>query len=131
MKKKPTLNEKIMALLTGETQVNALDFVAFLRENKVPLKSRVINVGGDGGDLPHIKPWAVFFIACDFISDDSTDDVMKEFAKKHAHVYDHYITGGECCGCGNQPGFTRSIFGKKTSICAAARCNSSIPTRKR
>ena len=108
------INEKLM----GDTQKNALDFVAFLRENKIPPKSYVINVVGDGGDFPHIRPWTIFFTVCDFDTDGSVNDDLVGFAWKHAHICDHFVTGGQRCGCGRQPGFKKTIFGKEfENIC--------------
>jgi len=117
-KKKPTLEEKIKTLLIGETQKNALDFVAFLKENEIPPKLHVITVVGDGGDFPHIRPWVIFFTVCDFDIDGSANDDLAEFAWKHAHICDHFITGGQRCGCGRQPGSKKIIFGKEfENIC--------------
>ena len=110
--KKPTLEEKIETLLVGETQRNALDFVAFLHENKIPPKFYVISVVGDGGNFPHIRPWAIFFNVCDFNTSDPVDDDLMEFAWRHAHICDHFITDGKRCGCGKQPGFKNIILGK-------------------
>ena len=110
--------EQIKALLPTETQKNALDFIAFLDENKIPSKFYVITIVGDGGDFPHIRPWVVFFKICDFGIDGLTDIDLAEFAWKHAHICDHFITGGERCGCGRQPGFKRTIFGREfENIC--------------
>jgi len=116
-KKKATLEEKINTLLSGDTQKNALDFAAFLRENKIPPKFHVITIVGDGGDFPHIRPWVIFFNVCVGTDGLAGDDLM-EFAWKHAHICDHYITEGKRCGCGKQPGFKEIIFGKEfENIC--------------
>ena len=112
-KKKPTIEEKIKTLLIGDTQKNALDFVAFLNTSKIPPKFYVIAVVGDGGDFPHIRPWVIFFNVCDFGADGSANDDLTEFAWKHAHICDHFITEGKRCGCGKQPGFKNTIFGRE------------------
>ena len=115
-KKKPTLEEKIKTLLSGETQKNALDFIDFLRVNKIPPKFHVISVVGEGGNFPHIRPWVTFFNVCEF--DGLVDKELLEFAWKHAHICDHFITNGGRCGCGKQPGFKKIVFGKEfENIC--------------
>jgi len=111
--KKTTLETKIVTLLVGETQKNALDLMTFLNENKIPSKFYVINVVGEGGSFPHIRPWAFFFNACDFGADVSANNDLAEFAWKHAHICDHFINGGKRCGCGKQPGFRNVIFGNE------------------
>lgn len=117
-KKKPAIEEKIKTLLIGDTQKRALDFVAFLQANKIPPKLHVITVVGDGGDFPHIRPWTIFFKVCDFNIDGFVNDDLAEFAWKHAHVCDHFMTDGKRCGCGKQPGFKKIIFGKEfKNIC--------------
>ena len=108
--KKLTLDEKIETLLTGETQKNAHDFVGFLRANKIPGKLYVVNIVGDGGDFPHIRPWVVFFNVCDFDTGGLVDADLAEFAWKHAHICDHFASDGKRCGCGKQPGFKKTIF---------------------
>ena len=107
-----TIREK----LTGDTQKNVLDFTAFLRDNKVPPKLYVINVVGDGGNFPHIRPWVIFFNVCEF--NGLADEALTEFAWAHAHVCDHFITDGKRCGCGKQPGSRKVVFGKEfDNIC--------------
>ena len=95
----------------------ALDFDSFLRTNKIPPKLYVISIVGDGGDFLHIRPWVIFFN--DYVSiDDVTDDELKEFAWKHAHICDYFITDGKRCGCGRQPGSQKNILGKEfENIC--------------
>ena len=116
--KKQTRVQKIKALLIGDAQKNALDFDAFLRENKIPANLYVITIVGDGGNFPHIRPWVIFFTACDFNQDETTENDLIEFAWKHAHICDHFITDGKRCGCGRQPGSRRIIFGKEfENIC--------------
>ena len=116
--KKQTHEDKIKTLLTGDTQTNALDFVAFLRAHKIPPNLYVLSIVGDGGNFPHIRPWTIFFTVCDFSADDLVNDDLIEFAWKHTHVCDHFITDGKRCGCGKQPGTTQIIFGKEfENIC--------------
>ena len=118
------LEDKINTVLKGETSRNALDFAAFLRENNI---TPAAHEGGgwsimrgdddigfiivDGAEqIP--GPWTVWFNTCDF-DDDGADNSLKETAWSHASVCAHFATNGKDCGCGNQPGFTRTIFGKE------------------
>ena len=107
-----TMEKKIESLLTGDAKKNAFDFVGFVKANKIPSKRYVISVVGDGGDFPHIRPWVLFFNACDFDAEKYADEHLKAFAWAHAHVCDHFITDGKRCGCGRQPGSRKTIFGK-------------------
>ena len=108
--------KKINELLVGETQVNALDFADFLDSNKIPTRLYVMSIVGEGGNFPHIRPWVIFFNDCDISGDVSADDDLIQFAHSHAHICDHFITNGQRCG--NQPGKTRTIFGKEfDNIC--------------
>jgi hypothetical protein len=59
-------------------------------------------------------PWTVWFNSCDF--DDGgepVEDGVKEAAWAHASVCGNFISGGKDCGCGDQPGFARTIFGRE------------------
>ena len=112
------IEKEINTLLSGETQKNALDFIAFLEMEKIPLNLLTIVIVGDGGNFPHIRPWVIFFNACDVNVDGLADDTLSEFAWAHVHTCDHFITGGQRCGCGRQPGSRQKIWGKEfENIC--------------
>jgi len=107
-KKPQTVEDKINVQLSGEVQKNALDFVAFLKANECG-DSCVIVVAKKPA---HISPWTIFFNACEFDGEDSANDDLKEAAWAHAHICDHFASGGKRCGCGDQPGFRGTMFGK-------------------
>ena len=108
----PSLEEKAKTLLSGETRENALGFISFLNTNGIPPNLYVAAIVGDGGDFPHIRPWVIFLNSCDFNTEGMADDGLAEFARRNAHICDHFITGGGRCGCGRQPGSETMIFGK-------------------
>ena len=119
------IENKIGDVLTGETQRGALDFVAFLRANDI---SPECHESGDGWSVMYAGesigfilvngaqempgPWTVWFNSCEFGEDCAADDAVKQTAWEHASICGHFETGGKVCGCGDQPGFTRTIFGK-------------------
>jgi len=112
------INEK----LTGDSQKNALDFVAFLHENGLQLASNGDGegwaVGGIVGNslgfmlvngTPNMPgPWTLWFNSCDFSGDDTIDDELKETAREHASPCGKCHAGWETCGGGE-----RTIFGRE------------------
>ena len=79
-------------------------------------------------------PWTIWFNSCDFndfsdFSDfDDFDDFgdlgdlnggaltsveVKESAWAHSSICGNFASGGKDCGCGDQPGFHRVIFGRE------------------
>ena len=114
------IEEAITQKLAGEAQNNALDFVAFLRENKLQLGSNGDGegwaVGGIVGDSIGFMlvngakkipgPWTIWFNSCDF--EDCADDALKETAWAHASPCGKCNKGWKDCGGGD-----RTIFGKE------------------
>jgi len=119
------IEERINNVLSGDTLNNALDFAAFLRANEL---SPELHDSGDGWSILYRNdsigfilvngvaeipgPWTVWFNSCDFGDNGSVDDDLKETAWAHASICGHFSSGGKVCGCGDQPGFHRTIFGK-------------------
>ena len=119
------IEERINNVLSGDTLNNALDFAAFLRANEL---SPELHDSGDGWSILYRNdsigfilvngvaeipgPWTVWFNSCDFGDNGSVDDDLKETAWAHASICGHFSSGGKVCGCGDQPGFRRTIFGK-------------------
>jgi len=117
---------RINEVLSGGSLKNALDFAAFLRANGL---SPELHESGDGwsilcgeeslgfvvvnGSAQMPGPWTIWFNSCDFGDGDAADDALKETAWAHASVCGHFTSGGRQCGCGDQPGFRRTIFGKE------------------
>ena len=56
-------------------------------------------------------PWTIWFRSRD-VGDGPVDDAVKETAWAHAGICGHFESGGKHCGCGDQPGFRRTIFGR-------------------
>lgn len=120
-KARPLIEDKINNLLTGDALKNALDFVAFLRENQLLLDSNGDGegwaVGGLVGDSVGFMlvngaaqmpgPWTIWFNSCDFQESGLTDDELKETAWAHANACGHCHAGWRDCGGGE-----RTIFGK-------------------
>lgn len=125
MAEQTTIEYKINQALQGDALKNALDFAAFLQAHGISF------IGHDGGEGWSIMckdtdigfvlvngaaeipgPWTVWFSSCDFNGDAPVDDEVKETAWAYANLCSHFSSGGEDCGCGSQPGFTRTIFGR-------------------
>jgi len=121
MAEQKTIEEQINIVLSGETQNNILDFVAFLRENELSLDS---NGDGEGWAVGGIVgnsigfmlvngvaempgPWTIWFNSCDF-GDKPADDELKETAWNHASPCGHCHAGWKDCGCGD-----RTIYGRE------------------
>jgi len=122
-KQKPiSIEDKINAALSGDAQSNALDFVAFLRANRISFNSNGNggewsgwDVGGTvGNSIGYIivngaeefpGPWTIWFNSCDFFG--GADDELKEAAWAHASPC------GKCKGWENCGGGARTIFGKE------------------
>jgi len=117
------IEDAIKKKLKGDAQTNALDFLAFTRENDISL-----NGDGNGGDWSGWAvggtvgdsigymivngakkfpgPWTIWLNSCDF--EDSADDALKEAAWAHASPCGKCHEGWEDCGGG-----ARTIFGRK------------------
>ena len=116
----PTIEDTIKEKLTGKTQQNALDLVAFIQENGMNFKREEYSggyfIGGIlGNRLGYIiihgspnptLPWALCFQDCDFCDD--ADAEIKETAWAHTVKCSRCHEGWEKCGHGD-----RMIFGKK------------------
>jgi len=124
MSEPKAVEEKINEVLSGDALKNALDFVAFLRANGITPEGH----GDFGGAVMYANvsvgylvvngaaefpgPWTMWFNSCEFGDNGPVDDALKETAWAHASVCGHFSSGGKHCGCGDQPGFRRTIFGK-------------------
>ena len=62
----------------------------------------------------------IWIDTCDFGENEPANDDLKAFAWAHVRTCDHFSSGGNRCGCGRQPGFSRTIFGKQhDNLCFA------------
>jgi len=116
----PVLEDFIREKLTGETQQNALDYVAFLRSNKLPLVSNSDGwfIGGNfensigflivRGDAQKVDPWTICFYFCDFGGNGSTNDELKETAWAYVNPCTKCHEGWKDCGRAN-----RTVFGRE------------------
>ena len=129
-KRKKEIEDTIRQKLTGESQANALDFVAFLRANDIFLdynpkesrKKKIWNgaVGGVvGNSIGYITingdknyprgPWVFWFNSCDFEGSEAADEEFKNaiwaFASPCGRCHDGWET---CMGSGK-----RTILGKE------------------
>ena len=123
---KTAIEDKIRSALHGDVLKNALDFAAFLRANG--FSPEQYESGGDGWSVLRKEesvgfilvngaeempgPWTVWFNTCDFDESAPADDAVKETAWAHASICANFTSGGKDCGCGDQPGFRRTIFGR-------------------
>ena len=121
--KKLQFEDEIKDLLIGDTQKDALDFTAFLRENKlspewhdsktgwvIVYKSEIIaTMGFINNEL------CIWFKSCDFGDSGSVDDELKETVWAHLCVRGENCADGKGCGCC----FDGTIFEKKIeNLCA-------------
>ena len=127
--KKPVeAEEKIKERLKGDAQNNAMDFVTFLRANKISLDYNTSESGYGGwngavggivgnsigyatfnGDEQGLGPWTFWFNSCDFEGSDSADDEFKNaiwaFASPCGKCHENWK---KCMGSGK-----RTILGKE------------------
>jgi len=92
----PIVEDRINSKIKGDSLKNALDFVAFLRENDIRLDYNASESGYGGwngavggvvgnsigyvtfnGDAGGVGPWTFWFNSCDFDGSDSADDEFK------------------------------------------------------
>ena len=125
MSDEKSIENKINNVLTGDARVNALDFTAFLRANGITPEMHESGGGWSvmysGESIGFILvngaeqfpgPWTIWFNSCEFGDGSDADYDLKETAWTHASICGNFSSGGKNCGCGDQPGFRRNIFGK-------------------
>jgi len=129
------LNQKIEentknANLSKNMQKHMLDFVAFLNDNDFFIEPegengwRIIDMDECVGHM-NFAELGLWIDVCDFdgseAASDFADDALKEFTWAHVRTCDHFHSDGKQCGCGSQPGFHKTILGKKyENLCFAA-----------
>ena len=130
---RPALEDEIKKALGGDAQKNALDFAAFLRAKGMRIHPKHPNAFTymDEGvcvfvfqDIENNTPggWTLFWGDCDIYESEGTqvDEALKEFARAHVGICGHFKSGGQYCGCGQQPGKRRVIFGKEfDNVCTS------------
>ena len=116
--------------LSENLQKHTLDFITFLINNEFSIKPeddgngwQIIYKNECVGHMNFTYEYighnaAIWIDTCDFGSGGSTDDVLKETTWEHVRICEHFSSGGKQCGCGKQPGFNKTIFGKEyKNIC--------------
>ena len=128
------IEDVIREKLTGETQQNALNYVAFLKANGItPDEPETFDAaahtqcffGSDNGSICILGighyPLKWGFSTCggwdnvlfrSEYQDFPVDEKVKEFAWAHACTCRNFKSNGKQCGCGFQPGRRISMFGK-------------------
>ena len=120
----PTIEDVFKEKLAGKNQQNALDFIAFLRKNEMSPKVADENCWtfsySDGAEhvcVLCIYPdedgigWTIFDNPLTSKYDDfQVDEKLKEFALANVKIC--AVSQGLPCGCGNEPGRRKTVFGK-------------------
>jgi hypothetical protein len=118
--KKLTIEDEIKnSDLSGDLQQHTLKFVFFLKDNEFSIETeddgngwKIIYMNECVGHMNFVNI-GIWIDTCDFGDNSSADDVLKETTWAHVRICEHFSSGGKQCGCGNQPGFNRIIFGKE------------------
>ena len=98
--------------LSASLQKAHISFCRFLEDNGFSIEPEADGNGWQifhGNELIGHTNYAnagVWLDTCDFGGSDAADDALKELAWAHARTC-------EQCGCGNQPGSGKIIFGRK------------------
>jgi len=118
--------------LTGEIQKNALDFLDFMRTNEL------LHNAADGtsfsylgeeiclmiqDDKAPISGWIIFWADCDIDNGEHgnfcSDERLIDFAQNNVNICTNFRSNGKNCGCGQQPGERRIVFGKEYYNCCS------------
>ena len=130
------IEEEINEKLTGDLQKNALKFIEFLKTKDMTVDavhSSVFRYHGEAVCVVVLHPnydenlgWNVYLgdydssICSGDYENFPIDEQLKEFAWTHKHTCGHFLSNGEVCGCGNQPGKSFKILGKEfDNICTS------------
>ena len=124
MSNEKSLRDEINEQLTGDLQKDALEFLAYLESDELALDSV-----GEPICCMLIHPiqnqpyWNLYIGGYPSLiykterQDLPIDDELKELVWSLVKVCTHFKTNGKECGCGQQPGFNLTIFGKKFDSC--------------
>ena len=134
---KPTVEQEIKTHLSGDLQKNALNFVAYMNASSTKkhlsgwehLSGDICFIVVDPGHLyvyfGHNKT-RVCFRASECNGDIYSyplNQSMKEFIWNNINQCNHFRTNGEICGCGQQPGLSFVLLGKKIdNLCNCPVC---------
>lgn len=122
-KKKPTPEEifeaqvkEFKANLSGDLQKNAIDFAEYMKNSGGEnYKDEWIcfTVTNETGDLHIFSGHGGTSLCNRNYENFPIDESMKEFVWANVNPCWHFKTNGERCGCGQQPGLSFTIIGKK------------------
>jgi len=123
-----TIAEEFKTKLTGENLKHALDFASYWGTDDVVAESGdfcgsvkykgedvcYIKVGGfEDTNLDHWIIWSIHDADINDMPDFPVDERIKEGFWANVNHCGHFLSGGEHCGCGQQPGKRKAIFGKE------------------
>ena len=106
------------AALSASLQRAYIDFCRFLEDNKFSVETEA---DGNGWQILYANDYighlnfthvGVWLDTCDFGDNGSADDALKETTWAHVRICEHFSSDGRQCGCGNQPGSDKMLFGK-------------------
>ncbi|MCL2364162.1 MAG: hypothetical protein FWC71_05815 [Defluviitaleaceae bacterium] len=122
-----TIEQEFKAKLTGDNLKHALDFASHWGTDDITAESGdfcgVVKYKGEdvcyikvgGFDDPNLDHWVIWSIHDADIAETpnfAVDERIKEGFWANVNLCGHFLSGGEHCGCGQQPGRRKVIFGK-------------------
>ena len=128
---KPTVDDAIRnSGLSENLQAAHIEFCRFLHDNGFLIEPEghtadnvsgwIIRYGTECVGHTNYAHVGVWIDVCDFGDSTAADEVLKEFTWAHVRVCEHHSSGGKQCGCGRQPGYGQTIFGKRyENLCFA------------
>jgi len=131
------IEQEFHAKLTGDNLKNALDFASYWGTENVTAESGdfcgtvkykgndicYIKVGGfEDEELDHWIIWSIHDADIAETPDFPVVAHIKEGFWTNVNQCGYFLSGGKHCGCGNQPGKRKAIFGKEFDNV----CNSDI-----
>jgi len=123
--KKLTIEEEFKTNLSGDLLKNALAFVEHMNKSSGwrHLDESTCFTVTDPGNL-YIFVHGPNSSVCNSDFDNyPISDELKEFVFAHVNQCNHFRTNGKLCGCGQQPGHSFTILGKKfDNLCNCPIC---------
>ena len=129
--KTPTVEDVIRNSEQSENlQNNLIEFCRFLKDNEFSIEPeghtednksgwKIVYTNECIGHMNFTK-LGIWLDTCDFGNSDSADDALKETAWAHIRLCEYFTSDGKKCGCHDQPGLSKVIFGKKhENLCFA------------
>ena len=123
--KKPTIQEEFNTNLSGDMLTNALAFVDHMdaTEGWRHMDETVCFTVTDPGNFYIFVFGAQSSICNSELDSYPISDEMKQFVFDNINHCHHFRTNGEKCGCGQQPGHSYTILGKKyDNLCNCPIC---------